>query len=158
MGVYLHACECVSVCMHLRVVHVCSCLCVCAQLCVYLCVRACLWLCLHTHVLPCSNPRAWELRAAHLHPLPESELPWGGASCARPTHLGPWEPVLVPLPFPLEVPSDLGILAVRSGLSPCDQEQPSQARPEEASELDRTWPARWGPTHPTESWPHPGVI
>lgn len=140
----LHVCECVPVCKHLCTVPVCSCLRVCA------CVAL-------QHTLLLAGPG--ELTGSPSPPHSQRvSCHGGGGCCERPAHLGPLDPVLVPPPFPLEVPCDLGVLAVRLGLSPRDQEHPSQARPEEASELERTWPARWGPTHPTESWPHPGIV
>ena len=156
----MHAC--VPACMHMYCACVLMLVCVCTAVCVHVC--ACMPVALLAHTLVALQHTRLPVGPGELtggppppHPQRVSR-PGGGACCARPTHLRPWDPVLVPLPFPLEVPSDLGILAVRLGLSPRDQEQPSQARPEEASELDRTWPAQWGPTCPTESWPHPGVV
>ena len=135
-------CMCVSVsqCASICVLCLCSCLRVCAQLCVYMCV----------HALPCSNTRLLsgpgELTGGPSQPRSRRvSCRGGGGCCARPAHLGPLDPVSVPPPFPLEVPCDLGVLAVRLGLSPHDQEHRSQVRPEEASELERTWPAWWGP-------------
>ena len=132
-------CVCVPVCKHLCTVPVLMLTCVCTTMCVHVCACVALQ---HTCLL--AGPG--ELTGGPSPPRSRRvSCCGGGGCCAWPAHLGPLDPVLVPPPFPLEVPCDLGVLVVRLGLSPHDQEHCSQACPEEASQLERTWPARWGP-------------